>query len=123
MTPFEFEKIYQTYFHNVYLYLLRLCNNEHLAEELTSETFFKAMKGIDRFRNNCDINTWLITIAKNSYFSYQKRNKAVVGIDQIADIRDYKFDIESQMINKESSLEIHRIVQLLKRGHPFGTTF
>lgn len=51
----EFEHIYQTYFHDVYKYLRGLTANEHLSEELTSDTFFKAMKSIDRFRGDCDV--------------------------------------------------------------------
>ncbi len=45
----EFEKIYRTYFNNVFLYIRRLSNNEHIAEEITSETFYKAMQSIDTF--------------------------------------------------------------------------
>lgn len=117
MTRSEFEKIYQIYFRNVYSYLLKLCKNEHLAEELASETFFKAMKAIDKFRGNCDINTWLITIAKNSYYSYLKRNKSVVRLDQIVEMRDDKVDIENQMIKMEYSLEIHKIIHQLEEPY------
>ena len=117
MTQSEFEKIYQIYFHYVYLNLLKLCNNEHLAEELTSETFFKAMKGIDKFQGNCDIKTWLVTIAKNSYYSHLKRNKSVVELDQTFEVRDDKVDIENQMINMESSLEIYKILHILEEPY------
>jgi RNA polymerase sigma-70 factor (ECF subfamily) len=101
----------------VYLYLLKLCNNGHLAEELTSETFFKAMKAIDKFQGNCDINTWLVTIAKNSYYSHQKRNKSVVELEQTFEVRDDKVDIENQMIKVESSLEIYKILHLLEEPY------
>ena len=114
MTQSEFEKIYQIYFHYVYLYLLKLCNNEHLAEELTSETFFKAMKGIDKFQGNCDIKTWLVTIAKNTYYSHLKRKKSVVELDQTFEVRDDKVDIENQMIKMETSLEIYKTLHLLE---------
>ena len=61
----EFEQIYTTYFRDVYLYIRKLSNSEHIAEEITSETFFKAMKSIDSFRGDCDIRVWLCQIAKN----------------------------------------------------------
>ncbi|HKM04543.1 MAG TPA: RNA polymerase sigma factor [Lachnospiraceae bacterium] len=114
MTQSKFEKIYQVYFHYVYLYLLKLCNNEHLAEELTSETFFKAMKGIDKFQGDCDIKTWLVTIAKNTYYSHLKRKKSVVELDQTFEVRDDKVDIENQMIKMETSLEIYKTLHLLE---------
>lgn len=50
MTQRQFEKIYQMYFDQVYRYLLKLCGDEHVAEELCSETFFRALKHIDGFR-------------------------------------------------------------------------
>lgn len=47
----EFDQIYSTYFKSVYLYVMQLSGNEHIAEEITSETFFKAIhKGRKRRR-------------------------------------------------------------------------
>lgn len=117
MTQSEFEKIYQTYFHHVYLYLLKLCKNEHLAEELTSETFFKAIKAIDKFQGNCSINTWLITIGKNSYYNYLKKHKIEVELDQTIEMIDDKVDIVGQMIKTESSLAIYKTLHLLEEPY------
>ncbi len=62
----EFDEIYERYFNDVFLYVRRLSKgNEQLAEEITSEVFFKAIRGIDRFRGDCDIRVWLCQIAKN----------------------------------------------------------
>lgn len=55
----EFEKVYTAYFKSVYHYIWQLSGSEQLAEELTSETFFKAMGAIDRFRGDCDLRVWL----------------------------------------------------------------
>ena len=66
----EFEQLYHTYFNDVYLYILRLSGNEHIAEEITSDTFFKAMRSIGSFRGDCDVRVWLCQIAKNCYYSY-----------------------------------------------------
>ena len=68
----DFEQIYNTYFNDVYLYILRLSGNEYIAEEITSDTFFKAMRSIDSFRGDCDVRVWLCQIAKNCYYSYIK---------------------------------------------------
>lgn len=77
----EFEQIYSTYFKSVYLYVMQVSGNEHIAEEITSETFFKAINSIDSFRGDCDMRVWLCQIAKNTYFSYLKKNKKVLSID------------------------------------------
>ena len=78
----EFEDIYKTYFKSVYLYILQLSGNEHIAEEITSETFFKAVNSINDFRGDCEIRVWLCQIAKNTYYSYLKKHKNVVSIDE-----------------------------------------
>ena len=49
----EFEEIYRACFKPVYQYVRRLSGNEHIAEEVTSDTFFKALESIDRFRGEC----------------------------------------------------------------------
>jgi hypothetical protein len=54
----EFEQIYHAYFKSVYLYALQLSGNEQLAEEITSETFYKAIHAIDRFRGDCELWVW-----------------------------------------------------------------
>lgn len=46
----KFEEIYETYFKDVYLYIRRLSGNDHIAEEITSETFFKALQSINKLR-------------------------------------------------------------------------
>ena len=63
----EFEQIYSTYFKAVYLYVLQLTGDVHTAEEITSETFFKAINTVDRFRGDCDMRVWLCQIARNRY--------------------------------------------------------
>ena len=68
-----FEQVYEAYFRDVYRYILGLSGDAHLAEEITADTFFKALRSIDKFRGECDIRVWLCQIAKNSYYSHVKR--------------------------------------------------
>ena len=81
----DFEKIYSEYFDVVYHYVLSLCLNESLAEEITQEAFFKALKNIGSFRGDCKVNVWLCQIAKNIYYTERKRkakkleNEVVTG--------------------------------------------
>lgn len=55
----EFEEIYSQYFTDVYKYVLSLCRNEEIAEEVTQQTFFKALKSIDKFKYQCKLRVWL----------------------------------------------------------------
>ena len=54
----EFADIYETYFADVELYLRAICRDEALAEELTEQVFFRALKALPTFRGDCDIRTW-----------------------------------------------------------------
>ena len=105
----EFEQIYNTYFKSVYLYVMQLSGNEHIAEEITSDTFFKAINSIDKFRGECDIRVWLCQIAKNTYFSYLKNNKKVLGIDEF-DIQNIASS-ENLMDAKISEQEEARLIR------------
>lgn len=79
MEKSEIETIYRKYFHDVFLYIRALSENESLAEEITQETFLKAMNNIEKFDGRKDIRAWLFVIAKNTYFRYCRRNKIYVG--------------------------------------------
>lgn len=65
----DFEVIYNEYVHSVYKYVLVLCQNKALAEEVTQGTFYKAMENLDKFEERSRIFVWLCQIAKNIYFS------------------------------------------------------
>ena len=59
----------------IYKYLLTLTNNVEIAEELLQETFYSAVKNINKFRGDSNIKNWLYKIAKNKYIDYYKKNK------------------------------------------------
>lgn len=75
----SFEKIYEEYFIYVYKYMLAISQNESLAEEITQESFFKALKSIDSFQGKSKIQVWLCQIAKNTYYSYLKKQKKQIS--------------------------------------------
>ena len=68
----DFEDVYRRYFGDVYRYLLRLSGSETAAEDVTSETFLRAMQALPRFRGDCDVRVWLCRIARNTYFSTRR---------------------------------------------------
>ena len=110
----EFEKIYTTYFRDVFLYIRRLSNNEHIAEEITSETFFKAMNSIDSFRGDCDIRVWLCQIAKNLYIS-QIRKKRMISLEDMDAVPNQisSTNIEQEYIQKEDKLSVYKVLHFL----------
>lgn len=111
----EFEKIYNTYFKDVYLYVLRLSGNEHIAEEITSDTFFKAMNSIDHFRGECDIRVWLCQIAKNCYYTHVKKNRRLESMEdhELQNILDFNAAVDEQIVHKETTAHIQSVLHTL----------
>ena len=60
----DFDQIYQNYFDPVYRYVLSLSQNQPLAEEITQETFFKALRSLNQFQGKSNLKSWLCAIAK-----------------------------------------------------------
>lgn len=110
-----FEEIYRAYFPAVYRYLRRLCGDEHMAEELTSETFFRAMQGIDRFRGDCELRTWLCQIGRNTYLSYQKKRRrdAEPDADALAVAIDPAPTPEERLTAQEEAQALRRLLHAL----------
>ena len=108
----DFEQLYNTYFNDVYLYILRLSADEHIAEDITSETFFKAIKSIDSFRGDCDVRVWLCQIAKNRYYSYVKKKNRTQEIDEaeLQEIPDLTPNAADEYVRREELEQIQRIL-------------
>lgn len=108
----EFEKIYQTYFNDVFLYIRRLSGNEHIAEEITSETFYKAMRSIDSFRGDCDIRVWLCQIAKNCYYTYLKKAGQVDSIEdvELLNISAQDETVEERLSRQDEAMQIQKFL-------------
>lgn len=112
----EYEDLYRSYFQDVFLYIKSLANDEHIAEDITSETFLKAIQSIDSFKGNCDIRIWLCQIAKNCYFSYLRKHKKLTNLDTVAEPAD-DIDIEVAMNTAETSMQIHEVLHNLKEPY------
>lgn len=108
------DKIYEENFETVNKYLFCLTHNADISEELTQETFYRAVKKIHTFRNNCKISVWLCQIAKNLWYDELKKNKKMQIIDeeQFLMIPDKK-EIESFVISNSNKLELYKTLQKL----------
>ena len=108
------DEIYKEYFETVKKYLFCLTHNNDIAEELTQETFYKAVKNIHTFKDDCKISVWLCKIAKNTWLDSIKKNK------NIKDMADNElFEIESlettdeTVISNQGKLELYKKIQKL----------
>lgn len=117
----DFQKIYAQYFADVFRFLRGLTADEALAEELTEETFYKALRGLDRFQGGCDIRVWLCQIAKNSYFSYRKKQSRFADQEKCLDSTPPEENLEALLIQKEQAFRLHQALHEL--DEPYKEVF
>ena len=79
------EEIYQKYVNTVYKYLLSKTHNTDLAEELTQETFYRAIRASDSYDGSCTVSTWLCAIAKNLLREYWRKHPETEEISETDD--------------------------------------
>jgi RNA polymerase sigma-70 factor (ECF subfamily) len=114
-----FEQIYTEYFSDVYKYVLSISRDKTTAEEITQETFFKAMQSMDKFNGSCKLYVWLCQIAKNTYFSHYQKQKRYISSDD-TDI-PIETDIETAYLDKDTTKRLH--VLLHKLNEPYKEVF
>ena len=113
----EFEEIYRKYFHDVYLYSLTVSNNHSVAEEITQETFFKAIKSINSYDGSKDIKAWLFTIAKNSFYTYCRKRKKIVDFEITEEMVEPIEGFTEKIMNQEIAFEIHKYLHEMKEPY------
>lgn len=96
----DFERIYNENADFIYKYLLKMCGNGSLAEELTQETFFRAYMNFSGLRDKSKASSWLCSIAKNTYFAWYNENKKLSDYDANTEAAD-EVDTESFFERKE----------------------
>ena len=79
----DFEMVFRDYNQFVFRFLMKLCGDVSLAEELTQETFFRAYMNLSALRNEEKVAVWLCQIAKNTYFAWFNEQKRKQPISQL----------------------------------------
>lgn len=75
----DFTAVYREYFAGVYRYVLALCGDPSLAEEITQETFFRSLAAIDGFRGDCPLSAWLCRVARNCWLDHCRDHRRHSG--------------------------------------------
>ncbi len=105
------EEIYKSYAMTVYKYLFSKTHDEDLSEELTQETFYQAIRTIDRYDESCRISTWLCGIAKNVLSTYRRKNKQH---EELGDWDSPHPPEQDEIIRSEERVDLIRRVHELK---------
>lgn len=104
----QIEELYIKYYRELYLYAYSLCKDYYLAQDLTSDTFFKAYLSLDK-----DVDYfkyWLFRVCKNLYFDYLKKHKGQSTLDNI---EDFQISYETPLNKILESEEKKRIFNLI----------
>lgn len=117
----DFEAIYVRHFDGVYKYVFSLCRNETVAEEITQETFYRAMEHIDKFEGKCKLYVWLCQIAKNTFLTYVKKQKRHVSETDIDLSRQIEASFENEILDKETVWKLHKLLHEL--SDPYKEVF
>lgn len=107
----DMEQIYKQHFQTVYKYLFCLTNNSDISEELTQETFYKAVKKINTYKGECKISVWLCQIAKNLWYDECRKNKRKLKEDTMQ--KETSNLAEEQAILKDEKITLYKRMQNL----------
>lgn len=101
------EEIYQSHARIVYAFLLTKTQSPDLAEELTQETFYQAVKSIHTFREESSIASWLCGIARNVWLAQMRKQRDWVSLEEA------EAAVPSAEAESFSSWENMRVLKLL----------
>lgn len=112
----QLEKLYIKYHRELYLYAFSLCRDHHLAQDLTSETFFKAILSLND--NNIQyIKYWLFRVCKNLFLDYARKDKEysnTEGLENILTIEETPLD---KIIDSEEKRHLYNLVVNLRPAY------
>ena len=109
----DIKKIYEEYFETVNKYLFCLTKNYDIAEELTQETFYRAVKKIGTYKGECKISVWLCQIAKNLWYDEWRKNKKLANKDYDLLNIETEEKVEDEVISNDEKITLYKKMQSL----------
>ncbi|MGI5930947.1 MAG: RNA polymerase sigma factor [Eubacterium sp.] len=109
----DFDKLYQVYWMRVYSYVLTMLRDQNAAEEVTQETFFRALKAQNSYKGKAEVFTWLCAIAKNLCMDRMRRKKTEKIPDTLAALDDTAQKLEDQ----EDVFRIHQVLHEMEEPY------
>lgn len=110
----ELTEIYEQNAEQVFKYLMVLCRNADVAEELTQETFYQAVRSIDSYNGECKMSVWLCQIAKHTYYKFVDKQ---VKQPQSPHLLNQLPSVENKLIEGEDKIALYRTIHLLEEPY------
>jgi RNA polymerase sigma factor (sigma-70 family) len=95
----DFRKVVEAHWTAVYRLVYSLTANPHDTEDLTQETFLRAIRRWESFKQGTNLRAWLLRIATNAFFDV-KRKKQTLKIGPLVD------DLMSDEKSAEAALDL-----------------
>ena len=105
----------QQYYEDVFRFLRGLSRDELLAEELTQETFARALASADSYRGQAQMRVWLCAIARNLYISHLRQAQRCVPVGE--ELPDEAAQLETLIADKEAAMQIHKLLHILEEPY------
>ena len=116
MISMDYEKLYNSYYMKVYSYVISLAKNRELAEEITQNTFYKAVSTKAKFKGPSDEFTWLCTIAKNLYYDELRNRQRLTDMSELSELMSDE-SIDRAVENSDMSFRIHIVLHQIEEPY------
>ena len=104
------EEVYKEYSDMIFRWILARTGSEHVAEEITQETFYQAVLHADSYDYSCKVSTWLCSIASNKLKEYYRKNPVLAESEENDAVAEGP---EAAVIADAQRLELYRAIHLL----------
>lgn len=110
------ESIYfKAEYESVYRYALSLCRNQIEAQDITQDTFLKAMQSKTGFQGNSSVYTWLCAIAKNVWLEKMRKEKRLVPMEE--NLSDGTDSLEDKIANEDTAMQVHKFLHTIEEPY------
>ena len=121
MAKINYDAVYAQHAKEVYHFLLRLCADADLAEDLLQDTFLKAMEKSESFDDRCKLISWLCQIAKHTYYDHLRKKQRHPAVPLQEELREEGTSFEEQLMDADAARHIRHAVHEL--AEPYKEVF
>src|SRR4051812_1808346 len=108
MNNHDLEKIYQKYYKELYLYAYSISKNHHTAQEIVSDTFFKAFLSIQNSDGN--VKHWLIHVCKNLLIDHFRKGQKFANVPIEEFPLTYDDGNITKLIKSENQIKLYQAI-------------
>lgn len=112
----DYEKLYNSYYMQIYSYVVSVVQNRALAEEITQNTFYKAISAQAKFKGRSNELTWLCSIAKNLCYDELRVERRVADMGGLSELPSNE-NIEYAIADSDMAFRIHLVLHRLEEPY------